>query len=122
MTESDEAQRDIKEMKWHIENLDNKMDLIVRGDEDIIESISEVFKDDESMCKVFLKIDGEKTQNDISDETDVSTSTVSRKIDTLSDYGLIRKKEYDNGIIYQKDDICSTLQLHRLVTPNGWRG
>lgn len=120
MTESNETQRDVKRLKWHVENIDKKLDMMVRGDSDVMEQIADVFRGNKTLCQVYLAVDGERTQKEIVNETGTSRATVSRKIDTLSDHSLIWKKEYDGGIIYQKDDLHDTLRLDRKVTPEGW--
>ncbi|WP_436906707.1 DUF7343 domain-containing protein [Halosimplex marinum] len=120
MTESNETQRDVKRLKWHVENIDKKLDMMVRGDADVMEAIADVFRDDEMLCKVYLAVNGERTQQEIADEVGTSNATVSRKISTLSDHSLVWKKDYDDGIIYQKDELHETLRLDQKVTPDGW--
>lgn len=120
MTESNETQRDIKQVKWHVENIDKKLDMMIRGDSDILDDIAEIFRGDEKLCQVYLAVNGERTQNEIVEETGISSSTVSRKIKTLSRASLIRKKDYDGGHIHMKDELHETLQLDQKVTPEGW--
>lgn len=121
MPESDETQQDIKEIKWHVENVDNKIDSLIRGNQEAIEEYAELFSDDPKMAKVYLAIDGSKNQGEISEETGVSTSTVSRKIEDLSRYGLVQKKAHNSGAVYMKDDLYDILRLDEKVDPEiGW--
>lgn len=121
MTESDEAQQDLKRIKWHLENLDNKVDMLVRGNSDAIEAVADVFRDDSIMAKVYLAVNGDRTQKEIADHIEFSEPTVHRRIDSLTKAGLVQKKEYDNGIIYMKDELHSVLRLDEKVDPKeGW--
>lgn len=121
MPESDETQEDIKRMKWHLENIDNKVDTLIRGNPNALEDFAGLFRDDEKMAKVYLAIDGVRTQSDIVNDTGVSSSTVSRKIDKLDRYGLIQKKEYNQGMIWEKDELYDILRLDQYVDPEtGW--
>lgn len=121
MTESDETQQDIKKMKWHMENIDNKVDMLIRGNEGALDEIASLFEDNSIMAKVYLAVDGEKTQREISEEIDHHESTVSRRIKKLDRFGLIQKKEYKDGMIYMKDEIHDILRLEENVDPvTGW--
>lgn len=121
MPESDETQQDIKKMKWHIENLDNKVDMLIRGNAEALEDIAKLFQGDSTMAQVYLAVNGERTQNEIVEEIDSSPATVSRRIKKLDRYGLIMKKEYDDGVIYMKDEIHDVLRLENYVDPEtGW--
>lgn len=121
MTESDETQQDIKKMKWHMENIDNKVDMLIRGNEGALDEIASLFEGDPIIAKVYLAVDGDKTQREISNEIGHAESTVSGRIDKLDRFGLIQKKEYDDGMIYMKDEIHDILRLEEKVDPDtGW--
>lgn len=121
MPESDETQQDIKEMKWHVEKVDKKLNFILRGNGDALERIAEVFRGDEKVAQVYLLIDGRRTQSEIVDEVDFSAPTVSRRIQDLSNNGLIQKKGYDDGIIWERDEVDSIFNLEDKVDPEtGW--
>lgn len=121
MPESDETQKDIKKMKWHLENIDNKVDTLIRGNPQALEDIAGVFRGNPMMAKVYLAVDGKRKQVDIAEKLDTSQATVSRRISELDRYGLIQKKEYDNGMIYVKDELHDILRLDERVDPKaGW--
>lgn len=121
MTESDEAQQDIKEIRWRIENLDNKFDMLIRGNDDAIESVAELFRGDASMAMVYLAIDGKKNQKEIADVISPSKMTVSRKVRKLKSYGLIEKIDVSNGTIWQKSELHEVMRLEEKVDPDtGW--
>lgn len=121
MPESDETQQDIKEIKWRIENLDNKFDMLIRGNSEAIEKVAAIFRGDSAMAQVYLAIDGIRNQQEVADAISSSSSTVSRKIDTLSDYGLIEKKEIRDGVIWMKSELHRVMQLGTRVDPDtGW--
>lgn len=121
MPESDETQEDIKKMKWHLENIDNKVDALIRGSPEARDDLAGAFKDDPMMAKVYLAIDGKRKQSEIANEIGTSQATVSRRIKELDRYGLIQKKEYDNGMIWEKDELYDILRLEEHVDPDtGW--
>lgn len=121
MTESDETQQDIKEIKWHIEKVDNKMDLLIRGNSEALNEIAEVFQGDPAIAQVYLAIDGKRTQQEIVEEVDYSQPTVSRRVNKLKRDGLIQKKEWDNGVVWERDDTYSLFRLDEKVDPEtGW--
>lgn len=121
MPESDETQQDIKEMKWHMEKVDNKLNFILRGNGDALERIAEVFRGDEKVAQVYLLINGRRTQSEIVEKVDFSAPTVSRRIQKLSDNGLIQKKGYDEGAIWARDEVDSIYNLEAKVDPEtGW--
>lgn len=121
MPESDETQRDIKEIKWRIENLDNKFDMLVRGNEEALEKVAEIFRGDPVMAQVYEAVDGKRNQKRIASDIGSSDSTVSRKVRTLADYGLIERKELKDGIIWTKSELHRVMQLAGRVDPDtGW--
>lgn len=121
MPESDETQEDIKKMKWHLENIDNKVDNLIRGDSDTLEDIAGLFRDDPMMAKVYLSIDGKQKQVDIANAQDTSEATVSRRIKELKRHGLIKKKEFNEGMIWEKNELYDILRLDEYVDPeSGW--
>jgi DNA-binding HxlR family transcriptional regulator len=121
MTESDETQQDIKEIKWRIENVDNKFDMLVRGNEEALQEVADLFRGDSSMAQVYLEIDGQQNQKEIADSVGTSPMTVSRKIQDLKRYGLIEKKEIRNGAIWKKSELHGVMRLGDRVDPeSGW--
>lgn len=121
MPESDETQEDIKEIKWRIENIDNKFDMLVRGNDEALEKVAEVFRGDPVMAQVYLAVNGKRNQSEIVEEIDSSGPTVSRRISTLDDYGLIEKKDIQNGFIWKKSELHQVMQLGSKVDPEtGW--
>lgn len=120
MPESSDTKKDIKQMKSHLRNIDKKQDRILMSDPDVRDRVEELFKQDENLRKVFLQIDGEKTQKDIVEAINVSSGTVSNKISELERESLIWKKEYKNGNVYKRDSLCRTLRLDEKVTEDGW--
>lgn len=123
MAESDETQQDIKEIKWRIENIDNKFDMLVRGNDAALEEVAELFRGDSLMAQVYLAVDGQRNQKEIADAIDTTAMTVSRKIDDLNSYGLIKKKEIRNGAIWKKSELHGVMRLGDRVDPeSGWNG
>lgn len=120
MTESGDTKRDIKEMKSHLRNIDNKQDRILVSDPAVRKRIRQLFEEDENLRKVFLEIDGEKTQEELAEAANVSEATVSRRIKELNREGLIWKKEHNGGLVYKRDSLCRTLRLDEKVTEDGW--
>lgn len=121
MTESDETQQDIKEIKWRIENIDNKFDMLVRGNDEALQEVADLFRGDSSMAQVYLAIDGQRNQKEIADSIGPSKMTVSRKVQDLKKYGLIEKKEIRNGVIWTKSELHDVMRLDDRVDPDsGW--
>lgn len=121
MPESDETQQDIKEIKWRIENIDNKFDMLVRGNDRALQEVAELFRDDALMAQVYLTVDGKQNQQEIADTIGTTAMTVSRKIRELDNYGLIEKKEIRDGTIWKKSELHGVMRLDDRVDPNhGW--
>lgn len=121
MAESDETQQDIKEIRWRIENIDNKFDMLVRGNDAALQEVADLFMDDSLMAQVYLAVDGQRNQKEIADAVDTTAMTVSRKIRDLKNYGLIEKKEIRNGAIWKKSELHEVMRLGDRVDPDsGW--
>jgi len=60
------SEKDVREIRWRVEGIDNSVDLLVRANrKQIVEDLMEFFGKSTERVRVFLEIDGEKSVEDI---------------------------------------------------------
>jgi hypothetical protein len=114
MPESPELSKDIKEMKWRLESLDNSQNLIIRADRDkYLEVVSEIFGRSKRKVEVYRHIDGVKSQATLASELGIDEGNLSRYLSDLCDGSLIEvARVQENGSpIYKKSKWHSLLNI-----------
>lgn len=103
------VQRRLDELTWHVDSIDESVLLLTRAQRDAItEDILERFKGrygrvKEQMARVYLALDGRRTQREIAQSTGIAESNVSVEIRQLRREGLIEIVEAGpSGNIYRK--------------------
>ena len=89
MGESDELYADVNYIKHKVETLEKISLLDLRSNKVLYESYVTLLKSDEWLFKVYIEVDGIKSQNDIATNLGITAMKVSRKIKVLREHGLI---------------------------------
>lgn len=109
-------EKDVREIKWRVEGVENSVDLLVRANRPaIIADLMEFFGKSRDRVKVFLEVDGEKTIEAIRTTLKMKKPHVSLRITELKDEGLIELKKItsEGYYIYAKTEKVKILNLER---------
>ncbi len=115
---TDTLNRDVREIKHKVHDLDTSVDLLIRANrKEIISDLLEFFGYSKDRTKVFLAIDGEKTVTDlVSQLNPMKQPNVSKRITELTDEGLIYvKKSTKIGKVYDKTSKVKILNLEKVL-------
>lgn len=130
MPESDDAAEDIQAIRFQLENIEATQRLLVRDRApSLTTAYFALFRDDESLLRVYLAVDGTRTQQEIVSHLEasgagISQPTVSRKLTDLTREGLIEASSIRKGraLVYRKNLIMDDiLQLSRRLTKGDHR-
>lgn len=115
---TDTLNRDVREIKHRVGDIDKSIDLLIRANrQEIISDLLEFFGYSKDRIKVFLAIDGERTvTNLVSYLSPMIQPNVSKRISELTDEGLIyAKKSTKKGKVYDKTPKVKILNLERVL-------
>lgn len=121
MAESLDTANEIKTIRLKIEAIESTQEIILRHNaREYREEITSLFKDDEELRRVYLAIDGKRSQAELVTDLNasgasISQSTVSRRMNKLEGEGLIQKVGGSPaGVIWSKKDVIErVLRLSR---------
>jgi hypothetical protein len=118
LVESKELHQKIDEIRQRVESMDNFMPWLVRPQaKQIRELMLEYFMKHKAAARVYLAIDGDRNVNQIADDLKMKGPNVSREITILSEeMGLIERKVFERGIIYQRTKIDKVIGLSRALS------
>lgn len=117
MPESDELHAAINHLKYKVDSIDKGLEILLRfsGQEMIAEYITKL-KEDAVMGRVYLCIDGRRTQQQIAQSVGTSEATVSRRIKKLEDIDLIElDRQIDDGKIYRYTKMERLYKLSKIL-------
>ena len=90
MPESDELNAVIGHIKYKVDSMDRTLERLLRvNGKAMIADYMEQFAADPILAKVYLSVDGYKTQKAISEDTGYSPAVITNRIKTLVDLDLI---------------------------------
>lgn len=114
---SDIVEKDVREIKWKVNGIEKSIDLLVRANrKQIIDDLLEFYGRSKDRVKIFLKIDGEKTVDQITKELGMKKPNVSTRITELQDEGLVKiKKITRQGYVYEKTEKVRILNLEKIL-------
>lgn len=115
---TDTLNRDVREIKHRVGDIDKSIDLLIRANrKEIISDLLEFFGYSKDRIKIFLAIDGERTVTDlVSYLSPMIQPNVSKRISELTDEGLIyAKKSTKKGKVYDKTPKVKILNLERVL-------
>lgn len=117
MVESEEVARDIREIKWHQEAIDNSMELLIKANRNaILAEIMSFFGRSKRRAQVFIAVDGKRTVEDITQLLNMKKPNVSSELTRLKEEGLIEiKKITKEGYIYKKRRVDKILGISRML-------
>lgn len=124
MTETKETAAEIQEIRFKLEAIEATQLLLVRDRaKDLIADYQTLFAQTSQLDVVYLAIDGTRSQSEIvealkRDGVSVSQATVSRRMDTLKDHGLIELVARGRrGDIYAKNRVVEqVLRLSKVLS------
>jgi DNA-binding transcriptional ArsR family regulator len=122
VSESLTTAAEIKEIRFKLEAIEATQLLLVRDRaKALLEDYLVLFAAQPDLRLVYLKVDGRRSQADIvsalkSDGTPLSQPTVSRRMQTLRDHGLIEPTGADGALVFEKNRIVEqVLRLSKRV-------
>jgi len=110
-------EKDVGEIKWRVDGIEKSVDLLIRANrKQLINDLLEFFGRSKDKVKVFLKIDGEKTVDQITKELEMKKPNVSKRITELQDEGLVKIKGITRqGYVYEKTEKVRILNLEKIL-------
>lgn len=115
MPESDELNAAIGHIKYKVDSMDRTFERLLRvNGKAMIADYMEQFAADPILAKVYLSVDGYKTQTAISEDTGYSPAVITNRIKTLVDLDLIELLQVTKeGKIYQYTKMESIFKISR---------
>lgn len=115
MPESDELNAAIGHIKYKVDSMDRTLERLLRvNGKAMIADYMEQFAADPILAKVYLSVDGYKTQTAISEDTGYSPAVITNRIKTLVDLDLIELLQVTKeGKIYQYTKMESIFKISR---------
>ena len=118
MPESEELNAAIGHIKYKVDSMDRTLERLLRvNGKAMIADFMEQFTTDPVLAKVYLSVDGHKTQKAIGEDTGYSPAAITNRIKTLVDLDLIEllcvTKE---GKIHQYTKMESIFKISRNLT------
>lgn len=115
MPESDELNAAIGHIKYKVDSMDRTLERLLRvNGKAMIADYMEQFAADPILAKVYLSVDGYKTQTAISEYTGYSPAVITNRIKTLVDLDLIELLQVTKeGKIYQYTKMESIFKISR---------
>jgi len=110
--------RDVREIKNRIDEIDKSVDLLLRANRrSITTDLMDFFGKSKDRAKVFLVVDGESTVTQIVNKLNpMKQPNVSTRISELFDEDLIYVKKITNkGKIYEKTKKVKILKLEKIL-------
>lgn len=103
MPESDELSAAIGHIKYKVDSMDRTLERLLRvNGKAMIADYMEQFAADPILAKVYLSVDGHKTQKAIGEDTGYSAAVITNRIKVLVDLDLIELlRVTKEGKIYQ---------------------
>ena len=115
MPESDELNAAIGHIKYKVDSMDRPLDRLLRvNGKAMFVDYMEHLAADPILAKVYLSVDGYKTQKAISEDTGYSPAVITNRIKTLVDLDLIELLQVTKeGRIYQYTKMESIFKISR---------
>lgn len=115
MPESDELSAAIGHIKFKVDSMDRTLERLLRvNGKAMLAEYIEQLKADPVLAKVYLEIDGRKTQQQIAKAVGKSKATVTGKTKKLEELDLIEMVKYNNnGKIYNYTKMESLFKISR---------
>ena len=115
MPESDELNAAIGHIKYKVDSMDRTLERLLRvNGKAMIADYMEQFAADPILEKVYLSVDGYKTQKAIGEDTGYSPAVITNRIKTLVDLDLIELlRVTKEGKIYQYTKMESIFKISR---------
>ena len=122
MPETPDTAHEIKQIRFKLESIEGTQELLLKEKADALRAqLKALFDDTPQLKEVYLAVNGESTQAEIVDAlkaTGLKTSqpTVSRRMTTLEEHGLIEKIDSPKGTVLKKKDVIErVLRLSRVL-------
>lgn len=115
MPESDELNAAIGHIKYKVDSMDRTLERLLRvNGKAMIADYMEQFNTDPILTKVYLAIDGRKTQKAVGEEIGYSAAVVTGRIKALVDLDLIELiRQTKEGKIYKFTKMESIFKISR---------
>lgn len=118
MPESDELNVAIGHIKHKVDSMDRTLERLLRVNGKVMmDDYLEKFRTDPLLVKIYLAIDGKKTQKELITEIGCSQPTISRRLSTLQDIDLIETIRIGrDGLSYQHTRMEKLFKISRAIT------
>jgi DNA-binding transcriptional ArsR family regulator len=113
MPETIDAFDELQTIRVRLDAIEQTQEMLVRANSaEILRDVDALTHDDDLAIRVYLLVDGQRTQGDIADELGTTQPTVSKKITKLQQLHLVRVVEKrGGGNVYAKAAADRILRL-----------
>lgn len=113
MPESIDAFDELQQIRLRLDAIEQTQEMLVRANSaEVLAEVDRLVERDEMAARIYLLVNGVRTQQDIAAELSTSEATVSRRLERLRDLHLIRLLDKrGGGNIYQKSAAERILRL-----------
>lgn len=113
MPESIDAFDEIQRIRIRLDAIEQTQEMLVRANStQVLADVDELVDKDELAARIYLLVNGRRTQQDIATDLATSEATVSRRLEKLRELHLIRLVDRRGaGNVYQKSAADGILRL-----------
>ena len=115
MPESDELTKDVREIKWHQEEIDSSLELLLRVNKpELLKQVLDMFGKAETRARIYLSVDGKKNISEIATDVRILYNNVYPILNTLRDWSLVTAiGEKDKQLVFKKTKLERILALSK---------
>jgi hypothetical protein len=117
MPESDELSKDIREIKWHQEEIDSSLEMLLRANkENLLREVLEMFGRSKRRARVYLAVDGIRNVGEIASDEGIHDKNVYNELKVLKRGSLIViKGEKEKQLVFKKSKLDHILNLSKIL-------
>lgn len=117
MPESLDAFDELQQIRIRLDAIEQTQEMLVRANAaEVLADVDRLTATDELGAKVYLLVNGARTQQDIAADLNTSEPTVSRRLEKLRDLHLVRLVDRRGaGNVYQKSAADRILRLSQRI-------
>ena len=117
MPESDELSKDVREIKWHQEEIDSSLEMLLRANkENLLKDVLGMFGRSKRRARVYLAVDGSKNVGEIASDERIHDKNVYNELKKLKEWSLVViKGEKNRQYVFRKSKLDRILGLSRIL-------
>jgi len=117
LPESDELTKDVREIKWHQEEIDSSLEVLLRASKkELLRQVLEMFGRSERRAAVYMKVDGTRNVSEIAGELGIRDKNVYKELKQLQQWSLVAVKgEKNRQLVFRQTKLEHILGLSKIL-------